>query len=248
MYKIGDKICFWLRNQNKKLIDFYLYEIISPALSSDCLPFISLIKVNEKTTPGIYFTGEDTDIFSWVFGDEDRRGIVNKSIKYLDKVLKDSYIEESNLGPYSFPFIEIEKDPDEVLIDLIIKLRYTIRRKYYDFSDGSLVDLYLPKKNFILRIGSNEEEIWLNPICSYNKQDILLDYPENLKTSVFNVLENNLNKYYLEKLKKYLGTEIIQSPDKFLILKRKDLKKSEREIINSILKSLEWISIKKKKK
>ena len=151
------------------------------------------------------------------------------------------------MGPYSFPFMEIEKDPDEILIDLVIRLRYTIRRKYYNFEDGSLVDLYLPKKNFLLQVGSNEEEIWLNPICSYNKQDVLLDYPENLKTSIFKLLENNLNKYYLEKLKKYLGIDILQSPNKFLILKRKDLKKSEKETINNVLKSLEWISIKRKK-
>lgn len=168
---IGNVYPFFLSNSKmREDPSYYLYRIVSPSLSEDLIPYISLEKISEKTKVGNQseFYGQDSDIISMCLGNRDK--VQEKSIEFLKSILwRDNPVIESN--GVKFPLIKMENG-NNIQKSIIIGLRDSIRWKNYKFQSGFYVDILWTADTFMLfRLHSSKDEVWIEPVGLYKNTD-----------------------------------------------------------------------------
>lgn len=175
---LGYKYPFFLNNADLTS-SHYLYEIYSPKLNEDYIPFISLKKISEKTKNEPY--GQDSDILSVCLGS--KKDIEETGVKFLEGLFKREEYDVRENGK-DFPLITMPKDSNSAQKSTIIGLRDALRWKSYKFAAGRYVDILITQKNFaVFEIKGDKESIWLEPVAAYNNTDLNLEKPINIDWS-----------------------------------------------------------------
>lgn len=168
---IGNQYPFFLNNSALK-DSYYLYQILSPSLSPNCIPYISLTKISEKTKSEPY--GNDSDIISICLGT--KKNIEKTAPEFIESLLKkeDPLVEGNNK---KFPLVEMENG-NNLQKSIIIGLRDALRWKSYKFTPGHFVDILWTSKDFLVfEIKGDKETIWLEPVAAYRNTDVNLETP-----------------------------------------------------------------------
>lgn len=168
---------------NNKLVEdpsYYLYRIVSPGLSPDLIPYISLEKISERTKIGNpkefcdsqkkKAIREHLDVISMCLGS--REGLEEKAVEFLQGILwRDKPVIDD--GFPGFPLIEMENG-NNIQKSVIIGLRDTMRWKYYKLYPGNYVDILWTAKTyavFKLCGEKGKEEVWIEPVGLYSNTD-----------------------------------------------------------------------------
>ena len=211
---LGAGFPFFLNN-GKLGNSYYFYQIYSPKLSEDLVPYISLTKVVEKTSSEPW--GNGNDILAMCLGS--KKNLIDAGKDLVESLLstRDVFVESDN---NNFPLIEINdaNGNNDVQKLLITGLRDALRWKIYRFQPGRQIDiLWTPEEFVVFNICGDDNTFYLEPDKAYKIDDVELRNPLDVD---------------LSKLEDY-------PKDKF---ERKPWKFSE---VNRIIKSLEWRSFKR---
>lgn len=218
---IGNVYPFFLNN-NKLSTDpsYYLYQVVSPKLSPDLIPYISLKKISEKTKLGSQaeYYGKGNDVISICLGNKEKTR--DKEVSYLKSLLwRENPIIDLPEDD-EFPLIEMENG-NNIQKAIIIGLRDSIRWKNYKFQEGYYVDILWGQNTFMLFKICGEkgkQEIWFEPFGLYS----------NLDPGMFNPLPVNLETIDYPKDRWNIGD------------------KNKASEMNRSLKKLEWESFNKR--
>ena len=178
---LGNYYPFFLNNYS--LTDqHYLYQFYSPGMSKDFNPYISMVKISEKTHYGN--PGRENDILRVCAGKDEKNDTKITPLEYLEGMFKKDGITVEQNGK-KFPLIELKEGPEhenlEIQRNLIINMRDSLRWKYYRFYPGRYVDiLWTPTEFALFKIGSDEENIWFEPQGMYENIDVMLSDPIKL--------------------------------------------------------------------
>lgn len=180
---LGNYYQFFLNNYS--LTDqHYLYQFYSPGMSKDFNPYISMVKVSEKTHYGN--PGKETDILKACIEKDEKTDTKMSPLEYLQNMFKKDGINVEQNGK-KFPLIELKEGPEhenlEIPRNLIINLRDALRWKYYRFYPGRFIDiLWTPKEFALFKINSDSDNIWFEPQGLYENRDLMLSNPLELKS------------------------------------------------------------------
>lgn len=175
---LGNYYPFFLNNYN--LTDqHYLYQLYSPGINENQNPYISMIKVSEKTHYGIY--GKETDILRLCI-DKPKEGedsTKQTPIEYLESMFKNLGVEIKAGGSKKFPMIEIketlEHESLEIPRTLIVNLRDSLRWKFYRFYKDRYIDILWTPTDFALyQIKIDDENLFLEPVGLYENRDVMM--------------------------------------------------------------------------
>lgn len=178
---LGYQYPFFLNNSN--LSDsYYLYQITTPGLNKDLIPYISLTKISEKTKSEPY--GKDCDILSVCLGT--KKGMPETGVKFLQDILKKEETVVTANGK-KFPLIDMVRG-NNLQKSLIIGLRDELRWKTYKFVPDRYVDLLWTSKDFIvLKIcGDIKDSLWFEPVAAYRNTDVEMKNPITVDWSRIN--------------------------------------------------------------
>lgn len=175
---IGNRYPFFLNNQ--RLQDsYYLYEICSPSLSPDCVPYLSLHKISERTRES--GLGSDSDILYHIVGARDN----HKATDLMKDVLRKDNPVIDNAAGRKFPLIEMENG-NNIQKSLIIGLRDSLRWKTYKFYPERFVDiLWTPTQFMVFQIKGDpgrgdDVQVWIEPVALYQNDDTELKNPKTI--------------------------------------------------------------------
>ena len=167
---IGYQYPFFLGNT--RLSDsYYLYQITTPALNSDLVPYLSMTKISEKTKSEPY--GKGSDIISVCTGL--KKNIEEVSVKYLKAVTKKEDTEVVGNGK-EFPWVTMTLG-NNLQKTIIVNLRDALRWRNYKFTPGHYVDLLWTSKDFLVFkiCGDGKDSIWLEPEAAYRNSDVEME-------------------------------------------------------------------------
>lgn len=179
---LGNYYPFFLNNYS--LTDqHYLYQLYSPGMSKDFNPYLSMIKVSEKTHYGN--PGKENDILRVCAGKDEKNDTKIPPLEFLESIFKKDGINVEQNGK-KFPLIELKEGPEheslEIPRNLITSLKDALRWKYYRFYPGRYVDiLWTPTEFALFKIGGDSENIWFEPVGMYETRDVMLADPIELK-------------------------------------------------------------------
>lgn len=157
---------FFLNNSSLK-DSYYYYEITSPSLNEDLVPYLSLVKTNEKTISEPW--GHGSDILAMCLGS--KKDIVANGTNLVNDILnnRDTVVKENGK---EFPLFEM-RDGNDLQKALIIGLRDSLRWKLYRFQAGRQLDLlYTATEYVVFDICGDENEIWFEPKAVYKLDDV----------------------------------------------------------------------------
>ena len=169
---LGNQYPFFLNNGN--LSDsYYLYQITTPGLNENLIPYISMGKISEKTKSEPY--GKGSDILSVCLGT--KKGMPGTGVELLQDILKKENTKVKNNGK-EFPLIDMVEG-NNMQKSMIIGLRDALRWKLYKFVPGRFVDLLWTSKDFIvLKIcGDPKTGLWFEPVSAHRNTDVELKEP-----------------------------------------------------------------------
>lgn len=172
---IGNVYPFFLSNKINTDHSYYLYQVVSPKLSSDLIPYISLSKISErtKTNSSNEHYGSGIDIISACLGIGNKNKTKERAVSYLKSVLwKENPIIDLP-EDYGFPLIEMESG-NNIQKSIVIGLRDSLRWKNYRFQEGNFIDILWGTDTFMvfkIKEDKEKQEIWLEPIGLYNNMD-----------------------------------------------------------------------------
>lgn len=178
---IGNVYPFFLNNTRLDVDgpSYYLYQVTTPGLSPDMIPYISLKKISERTrvgSPNEYY-GKELDIIGMCIGNKDKAK--ERAIPYLKSILwKENPIIDLPEGD-GFPLIEMENG-NNIQKAIIIGLRDSLRWKKYNFSAGFYIDILWGQNTFMLFKICGEKgkrEIWIEPVGLYSNLDPNMSNP-----------------------------------------------------------------------
>ena len=178
---IGKVYPFFL--DNNKLSSYYLYQIISPKLSSNLTPFFTITKISERTEKGEPY-GSDDNIISVI--NQNKKMSANDNRVFVEDLLKKDvpYVEPNEKN---FPLIELESGIN-LQKSLIVSLRDLLRWNKYKFAEGKKIDvLVAPDKFLICNIRTNNDTIWLEPENLYSVMDPNMSNPLDLSVNKMSV-------------------------------------------------------------
>lgn len=194
---IGKVYPFFL--DNNKLSSYYLYQIVSPKLSSDLIPFFTITKISERTEKGEPY-GSDDNIISVI--NQNKKMSANDNRAFVEDLLKKDvpYVEPNEKN---FPLIELESGIN-LQKSLIVSLRDLLRWNKYKFAEGKKIDvLVAPDKFLICNIRTNNDTIWLEPENLYSVMDPNMSNPLDLsinKVSVSSITKKFSGKNRISEL------------------------------------------------
>ena len=171
---LGNVYPFFLSNNNLTTDpSYYLYQVVTPGLSEDLIPYVSLHKVSEKTktgSPKEPFGHGDIDIINAALGGKGKGG--DKAIQYIKSFFyKNEPIIDHPEKPTDFPLIEMENG-NSIQKTLIIRLREALRWNNYNLLPGHYVDVLWGKNIFmIFKLEGTKTEVWLSPVSLYSNLD-----------------------------------------------------------------------------
>ena len=170
---IGYYFPFFLNNS--RLSDsYYLYQITTPALNEDLIPYLSMVKISEKTKPD-QPSGKGIDILSACLGN--KKNMPETGIDFLSNLLKK---EDTKVVGNSKEFPWITMVPGNNLQKtMIIGLRDSLRWKNYKFFPDRYVDLLWTVKDYIvLKIcGDQKGNLWFEHVGAYRNNDVNMENP-----------------------------------------------------------------------
>ena len=171
---IGSYYPFFLSNPGYGNKQFLVYEIISPGLSPQYIPYITLKKLNEKTFSGM--KGKEIDLLTYCTKMD--------PIEFTTKILKkDSAVVTSGKNPtQDMPLVEMNSG-NNIQKSLIVGIREQLRKDYYKLFPGKQVDiLWGPGKYAIFNIAGDNDTLWLEPVGIFNTlTDMFMENPLNQK-------------------------------------------------------------------
>lgn len=157
---------FFLNNAKLKN-SYYYYEICSPSLSEDLVPYVSLKKIFEKTVSEPRKHG--SDILAMCLGSKKDITAAGTSLVKDILINRDAEVVENGK---EFPLIEMTEG-NELQKALILGLRDSLRWKLYRFQAGRQLDLlYTPSEYVVFDICGDENEIWFEPKAVYKLDDV----------------------------------------------------------------------------
>lgn len=179
---LGNYYPFFLNNYNLTE-QHYLYQLYSPGVNEELNPYLSMIKVSEKTYYGNI--GKETDILKLCANkiiDSEKNAVRQTPIEYLNEIFKGLNLEIKYGAAKKFPYIEIKEADDnkslEIPQTLITTLRDALRWKYYRFHSGRFVDiLWTPSEFALYKIIIDSENISLEPQGIYENRDVMMQNP-----------------------------------------------------------------------
>lgn len=171
---LGMTYPFFLNNGNLN-VAHYLYQIVSPGLSPDGIPQITLDKISEKTKND---PSESTsDILTVCIG---HKASDDEMVNYLEGIFKRSYpavFADVYGNDGEFPLIDMEEGLG-IQKNLIVGLRDSLRWKNYRFYGGRYIDvLWTPTEFIVFKICDDEKYLWLEPVSVHKNSDISLTNP-----------------------------------------------------------------------
>jgi hypothetical protein len=169
---IGYQYPFFLGNT--KLSDsYYLYQITTPALSPNTVPYLSMTKISEKTKSDP--SGKGSDILSVCLGS--RKNIQETGVKFMQTVVKKEETSVVGNGK-EFPWVEMTLG-NNLQKTMIVCLRDALRWKAYKFTPGHYIDLLWTIKDFLVFkiVGDGKDSIWLEPVSAYRNTDVEMKNP-----------------------------------------------------------------------
>lgn len=177
---IGHQYPFFL--SNTKLSDsYYLYQVTTPTLSPDLVPYISLTKISEKTKTDA--SGKTSDILSVCMGNKkSSQGTKAEFLKTLIRNEELVIVEEGK----EFPWIEMMLG-NNMQKSLIVCLRDSLRWKNYKFTPNHYVDLLWTSKDYLVfKIMGDGNSIWIEPVSAYRNTDVEMKNPISVDWSRIN--------------------------------------------------------------
>lgn len=179
---IGNHYPFFLGN-NKLMEDanYYLYRVISPSLSEDLVPYISMEKISEKTRTNEP-NGNGVDVITaCLVNNKEKEVSTEKVINFLKGILwKDNPIIDGNGS--KFPLIEMENG-NNIQKSIVIGLRDSLRKKYYKYHKGAYIDIlwtpttYVVFKIYIASASGKEDKASIKPVAIYKNTDVEMKNP-----------------------------------------------------------------------
>lgn len=158
---------FFLNNSNLK-DSYYYYEIYSPSVDEeDLVPYLSLVKTNEKTISEPW--GHGSDILAMCLGS--KKDITMNGTNLVNDILinRDTEVVENGR---EFPLFKMTEGSD-LQKALIIGLRDALRWKSYRFQAGRQLDLlYTSTEYVVFDICGDDNEIWFEPKGVYKLDDV----------------------------------------------------------------------------
>lgn len=179
---IGNYYPFFLSNEHLN-DSYYLYRLISPSLNPECIPYLSLEKISEKTK-NKQPNGNNIDVLSICLGN--RKNLSERAAEMVSNIIKrnekvDVVVDKNKDG--EFPLIEMEQT-NNIQKALIIGLRDALRWKLYKFLPGNYIDvLWTPTKFIVFEIKGSEDNLWIEPVGMYNNSDMNLTNPIKIDLS-----------------------------------------------------------------
>lgn len=151
--------------------NYYMYQLVSPALSPDYIPYCSLRKISERIAFEGTASGADIDLIQELRGDKDRRKTVENAVAYLEKLMeRDRPIIDQPKTENEIPYLEM--DSIQAVRSMIITLRDAVRWKKYRFQAGKFIDILWTQNTFLIaKIMGDDKEIWLEPVAIYRNDD-----------------------------------------------------------------------------
>lgn len=210
---IGNIYPFYINNST--MSEYYVYQITSPSLSDELIPYITFDKIGEKV-PGSYVELELANINSKnLYSDSVKRCLKYKFtsgdiFKYCNRKVKN--IEEAG---YSFVYESLKTEPQvpEIkkngenfpLIEMqngtvlqkkvLIALRNSLRWIKYNFNPGNFIDILWTPKTFIkFEICGDENEIYIKPVNAYKLTDFDMKNPLSININSINYPKNKWTK------------------------------------------------------
>lgn len=182
---VGKRFPFFLNNFNFN--EYFLYELYSPKLNDDCVPYFSLKMIIEKT-----FKKSSSTILNTVLPEKADWEELDKALSKFKPTMKDS---ENASEP--FPFF-LMKDTGVLQKTLILWLRDALRWKKYKFYVGNKIDVLIsPTEYAVLTIcGDQQNNIWLEVENAYSTEDVTMSNPLDID------LSNLVNQVSSEKWKR----------------------------------------------
>lgn len=169
---IGNYYPFFLSNADLK-DSFYLYRIVSPSLSDECVPYLTLEKVGEKNKNDQ--PSKDIDVIAQIFNS--KKNVESKAVDYLVDLLKKEQQPVIEKNGDKFPLIEMGMS-NSIQKSVVVGLRDTLRWKFYRFYPGRFVDiLWTPTKFVVFQIKGDDDKLWLEPVGMYRNIDVSLQNP-----------------------------------------------------------------------
>lgn len=175
---IGNYYPMYLGNEGEK-VSCYLYQVVSPALTDDLKPIISLQKVGEITKKGDFqaksnYEMMSCDVLAYLNG-KSKDGVLD----YF-KDLVNNKVTVVDRGESEFPGFIMEDNDPSAQKELIINMRDAIRWKYYKFAPGSEVDVLWTQNKYAMCVveeGEEKDSVRLVPKALYDVRDISKVYP-----------------------------------------------------------------------
>lgn len=178
---LGNRYPFFLNNEDLSK-SHYLYELVSPGLSEDLVPYVSLTKVSERTVKDEHPYGSDLDLVSHITGN--KRVSEGLAAKVFTEVLKwEDGVVVTKGSHGKLPSVEMIND-SVIQKSLVINLRDMLRWKTYKFSPGQFVDILVSGSHFLVaEFKGDSEVLWLSPVGIYNNSDVSLQTPLKINIS-----------------------------------------------------------------
>ncbi len=170
---IGYQYPFFLGNT--KLSDsYYLYQITTPALNEDLVPYLSMVKISEKTKSDP--SGKGSDVLSVCLGS--KKNIQETGVEYLRGIVTRKEETEVKGNGKEFPWVTMTLG-NNLQRTIIVSLRDAIRWKTYKFTPGHYIDLLWTVKDFLVFkiCGDGKDCIWIEPVAAYRNTDVELENP-----------------------------------------------------------------------
>lgn len=181
---LGNYYPFFLNNYS--LTDqHYLYQLYSPGMNEKQNPYISMIKVSEKTHYGN--PGKDTDILKACIKKVQEGETKETPIEYLENMFKGLDLEIKPGDSKKFPKIELKEGKEheslEIPRTLVVSIRDSLRWRFYRFYPGRYIDiLWTPTEFALYQIKSDKDNVWFEPLGLYENRDIMLQDPLDIKS------------------------------------------------------------------
>lgn len=174
-YYLGRKYPFFMGNNGNLSDKYYLYQVYSPGVDVDQVPFVSLTKVAEKSDFNTSTRGKDIDLISTIT--YPKKSV--EPVEYLSEMLKrEQAVFVGQKSPEDFPMLKVQDENVYLEKSLIVGLRNNLRYSNYRIYPGKKVDiLWGPNTFLVCSICENETEIWLEPDNLYKNTDLLMRHP-----------------------------------------------------------------------
>lgn len=162
---------------------YFIYQLVSPKVSKNCIPFVSLKKISERI-PNDGGSDRGDDLITLASGinqpDKNKAKVENwfrKGFNYFPEVFEQEGTD--------FPMFEMDPLSQSTQRSLVVLLRDAVRWNRHRFFDGRLEDVLVDPEHFVtMRISNKDGMISLKPENMYHVLDCNLKNPMPIDLSL----------------------------------------------------------------